>query len=371
MLNNILRAFAILTIAATFAPAEFVQRDGRSVLIVVNENSSVSRSIAEYYALRRAVPQANLCAIHTTEEETISREVYNTQIVAPIARCLREKNLVDQVLYIVTTLGTPLRINGQGAIDGDLASVDSELTLLYGDLKRGRPHPVKGSIPNPFYGKRDAVFAHPQFPIYLVTRLAAYDFAGVKAIIDRSLQAANKGTFVIDQRGPGSENADEWLGNAAILLPKDRVIWDQSTKVLYNLDNVIGYAGWGSNDGNRHRRFLGFHWLPGAVATEFVSTNARTFKKPPDKWDLSDWNSPAKWFANSPQTMTADYLSEGATAATGHADEPFLGFTPHPELLLPAYYQGRNLAESYYLSIIALSWRNIVVGDPLCSLGKP
>jgi hypothetical protein len=45
--------------------------------------------------------------------------------------------------------------------------------------------------------------------------------------------------------------------------------------------------------------------------------------------------------------------------------------TPHPEILLPAYYSGRNLAESFYLAIPFLSWQNIVVGDPLCTLGPP
>ena len=69
--------------------------------------------------------------------------------------------------------------------------------------------------------------------------------------------------------------------------------------------------------------------------------------------------------------MSADYILEGATGMSGHVDEPFLGQTPRPELLLPAYYKGRNLAESYYLSIRSLSWQNIVLGDPLCSLGKP
>ena len=46
-------------------------------------------------------------------------------------------------------------------------------------------------------------------------------------------------------------------------------------------------------------------------------------------------------------------------------------FTPRPDLLLPAYYSGRNLAESFYLSIPALSWQNVVIGDPLMSLGPP
>jgi uncharacterized protein (TIGR03790 family) len=371
MLTRVLLTLAILIFAGSLAPAQ-PARDGHSVLLVVNDNSSLSRSIADYYARRRSVPLTNFCHIRAPEDETISRDQYNLQVAAPIAGCLRKAGLIESVLYIVTTMGVPLRIEATRDKAEDQAAVDSELTLLYLDIKRQRPHPITGSLPNPFFGRKDAVFAHPQFPIYLVTRLAAYDFAGVKAIIDRSLLAANKGKFVIDERDSFQASADEWLESAAIFLPKDRVVLDTSTKVLYGLSDVIGYAGWGSNDKNRHQRFLGFHWLPGAIVTEVVSTDARTFKKPPDSWNLgTDWTTPAGLFEGSPQTMTADYLFEGATGASGHVYEPYVAQTPHPELLLPAYYRGRNLAESYYLSIPSLSWQNIVVGDPLCSLGKP
>ncbi len=368
MLTQVLRAGALLTIASSAAPAQ----DGHSVLVVVNDNSSLSRTIADYYARRRSIPRENICRIRTPESERISRDVYNRQIAMPIAACLRSNRLGDQVLYIVTTMGVPLKIEGTGGMNGDQAAVDSELTLLYLDMRRGTAHPVRGSIPNPFFGKKDAAFTHTQFPIYLVTRLAAYDFERVKAIVDRSLQAVNKGKFVIDEKASGENGADEWLESAATFLPKDRVALDTTTKVLYALTDVIGYAGWGSNDPNRHRRFLGFHWLPGAIVTEFVSTNARTFHKPPDTWNPGmDWKTPSGLFGGSPQSMTADYLLEGATGASGHVDEPYLAQTPHPEILLPAYYKGRNLAESYYLSIRSLSWQNIVAGDPLCSLGKP
>jgi uncharacterized protein (TIGR03790 family) len=105
--------------------------------------------------------------------------------------------------------------------------------------------------------------------------------------------------------------------------------------------------------------------------TEFVSTNGRTFARPPDNWNISDWTKKDRWFAGAPQTLTADYILEGVTGASGHTDEPFLALTPKPQLLLPAYYKGRNLAESYYLAIPRLSWQNIVIGDPLCSIGKP
>ena len=257
-------------------------------------------------------------------------------------------------------------------MNGDYAAVDSELTLLYSDLKQGKAHPIAGPRSNPFFGQREAKFAHPEFPMYLVTRLAAYDLEGVKAIIDRSLHAANQGKFVIDMESPESKEGDTWLRQAANLLPKDRVIFDDSEKVIYDQTEVIGYAGWGSNDHNRHRRFLGFHWLPGAIATEFVSTNGRTFQRPPDNWNISDWIAQGAVVRREPANPHRGLsCCEGATAATGHVDEPYLSMTPHPEYLLPAYYSGRNLAESYYLSIRALSWQNIVIGDPLCSLGPP
>ena len=343
-----------------------------NVLLVVNDASGVSRSIAQYYAGRRGLPGANICHIRTSADEAIERSKYDREIAGPIGACLTRGQLVEQVLYIVTTGGVPLRISGTGdGMQTEAASVDSELTFLYSDLKLRKTHSLPGPARNPFFGRRDAKFGHPEFPIYLVTRLAAYDVAGVKALIDRGLHPANQGKFILDMKEPGLQEGDSWLQQAANLLPKDRVILDSSTNVLYDQQAVIGYAGWGSNDPNRHRRFLGFHWLPGALATEYVSTDGRTFQRPPETWNISDWKSTKLWFAGSPQTLTADFLLEGATAATGHVDEPFLAMTPHPEYLFPAYYSGRNLAESYYMSIRALSWQNIVIGDPLCSLGPP
>ena len=355
--------------------ASVVRAQGpENVLIVVNDNSALSRAIGEYYARKRAVPMRNICRLHVTTEENIPRADYNRDIAAPVAGFLRRSNLTESIYYVVLTAAVPLRIpviRGSG-MTGDNASVDSELTLLYADMHNGRTHALAGSVPNPFFGKKDAKFSHPEFPIYLVTRLAAYDFDGAKGLVDRSLVASNRGKFVIDLRSSGDETGDDWLRDAAIHLPKERVVLDQSPTVLYDQSDVIGYAAWGSNDKNRHRRFLGFHWLPGAIMTEFVSTNARTFARPPENWTIgNDWKSPQALFAESPQTMTADYIQEGVTGASGHVDEPYLILNPRPDLLLPAYYNGRNLAESYYLSIRGLSWQNIVVGDPLCSIGKP
>ena len=40
--------------------------------------------------------------------------------------------------------------------------------------------------------------------------------------------------------------------------------------------------------------------------------------------------------------MTADYIHDGVTGASGHVDEPYLALTPRPDLLFPAYLPGTN-----------------------------
>lgn len=338
-----------------------------NVLIVVNDSSAVSKAIGEYYALRRHIPLQNICHIKVRPEETITRAEY-LELAVHIRAYLDTNHLRDKIFYIATTSGVPLRVAGKVALDGDLAAVDSELTLLY----QISPQRTAGYIPNPFFGQKNAKFDHSAFPIYLVTRLTGYSFGDVKAMIERALVAKNRGKFVVDLRSSSDEPGNDWLRNAALALPKDRVILDESDTVLYNQKDVIGYAGWGSNDAHRKQRHLGFQWLPGAIVTEFVSTNARTFTPPLDSWNIGSWSdNPKTMFFDSPQTLTADYLRDGATGASGSVDEPYLHLNPRPDLLLPAFYRGRNLAESYYLSIPALSWMTVVVGDPLCSLGNP
>jgi uncharacterized protein (TIGR03790 family) len=340
-------------------------QSGENVLVVVNRNDPTSVQIGEYYQSRRSVPAANICRIGTVADENISWQTYESEIEHPIADCLKRAGLQEKVLYIVTTLGVPLKMtDGEGGPMTENASVDSELTLLYARMK-GATYPRAGPLRNPYFGERAAPFRHPAYPIYLVTRLSGWNFAEVRAMIDRALAARNRGKFVIDTRGPEENDGDNWLRTAASLLPPDRVVLENTRAVLFGMKDVIGYASWGSNDPGRQRRWMGFEWLPGAIVSDFVSTNARSLRQPPDNWTLS------VPFVGWQQNLSADYLHEGATGASGHVYEPYLATIARPDYLFPAYYQGRNLAESYYLAMPVLSWQNVVLGDPLCSLGKP
>jgi uncharacterized protein (TIGR03790 family) len=372
------RKVFLLICAAVLASVAVEAQTPSQVLVVVNKRSPASKEIGDYYIRKRGVPAANLCVIDTEAKETTTRPAYSKEIEAPVSRFLRAHGLQESILYIVLTTGVPLRVwttNGKSdTLASDEASVDSELSLLYART-HGAAVPIDGPFPNPFFMKRDTPFRHPVFPIYLVTRLDGYTMADMKAVVDRSLAAASSAPgktskYVIDLRANEETPGNQWLRTAALLLPKERVLEEDTGKVVENVRGVVGYASWGSNDTDRKHRFLHFQWLPGAIATEFVSTDGRTFKQPPDSWEIGRWNDKTSWYAGAPQTLTADYIHEGASGASGQVDEPFLAYCPRPDFILPAYHSGRNLAESFYMGIPALSWMNIVIGDPLMRLAK-
>ena len=319
---------------------------GANVLLVVNGSSAISRQVGEYYRPRRSVPAGNVCTLSgppktrkSTGKPMSARSKHRSATVS------RRPPSPNPVLYIVLTMGVPLKVRGSGGefLTREGASVDSELALLYAKMK-GTQFQRAGPIRNPYYMKRDAPFRHPQFPLYLVTRLAGYDLAEVKAMIDRSLAARNRGKFVIDASGPEDKEGDNWLRNAAILLPESRVILDEAPGVLYNQKDVIGYASWGSNDPKRKQRWLHNEWLPGAIAIEFVSSGARTIKRPPDAWTYTSWEDRSHFWGGSPQGLTADFLHEGATGAAGNTYEPQLAGCARPDYHLPGLLpEGRNL----------------------------
>lgn len=340
-----------------------------NVLVVTNDASAMSREVSQYYQRARSIPASNICHLRADQNETIQRPAY-LEIERAVAKCLSAPRLQANVRYIVLTQGVPLRIEPSsqgGTVNSDGASVDSELTLLYG-RHQGVSIPTAGMVANPFFRQRDTPFTQRAFPIYLVTRLAGYGMDEIRAMIDRGLKAQNRGKAVIDLSDESDREGNNWLRTAALLLPADRCVLDESTKVLAGLSDVVAYASWGSNDKARKERFLRMKWLPGAIATEYVSTNGRTFERPPAAWNLGNWADKTTYWHGAPQSLTADYLLEGASGATGHVDEPYLRQCPRPDQLLPAYLSGRNFAESAYLAIPFLSWMNIVVGDPLMRL---
>ena len=345
-----------------------------NILLVVNKDSKLSKAVGQYYQQRRNVPASQVCFIKTLDQEEIGRVTFEDEVRKPILNCLTKGALQDRILYIVLTKGVPLKIKASER--NDQASVDSELTLAYQDLL-GVPRVLKGGSANPYFSNSVSGnlrrFSHREFPMYLVTRLDGYDLADVRALIDRGLSPSREGRFVLDLSYDDNATGNNWLREAAIKLkeagiPESRVRLETTTAFLTGEKEVLGYTGWGSNDRSNHSRFLNNTWVNGALLVEFVSSDARTFERPPKKWTIGKWEDPPEsFFAGSPQSLIADYIHEGVTGAAGNVYEPYLGACVRPQILFPAYLRGLNLAESYYAAIPLLSWQTVVIGDPLTS----
>jgi uncharacterized protein (TIGR03790 family) len=357
-------------------------QDGNNVLVAVELANPTSERIAAHYVQARRIPAENVVPLRTGATDEVTRAQYDELIEAPIATWIRRHAMQDRIFYIVLTKGIPLRISGSGGRAGTTASVDSELTLLYRKLVGTRVS-IVGPQPNPFHGSVGATtfrgpFSHADQDVYLVSRLDGFTEADVIALIDRGSAAISAGDFVLDSKGQsdskGHSSADTpelWLKATADALAaaglNERVVVESTTSSVVGRRNVLGYASWGSNDPSIRTRRLGLGFVPGALATMFVSAGARTFEPPPNTWKPGAAQDLRSSYRGSPQSLIADLVREGVTGVAGYVGEPFLDGTIRPDILFPAYVSGLNLIEAFYAAMPYLSWQTVVVGDPLCA----
>lgn len=300
------------------------------------------------------------------DDGEVSREEFEGYLAAPVEDPPLPHAAADRILAIVTTPGRaaedPRKRGAAGRPCRRRQRASRHLLRPAGFAS------VAGwRLGNPYFEQRGP-FRHPDFPLDLVARLAAYFFADVRAMINRALVARNRGLAVIDLRGGWMDEGGRWLKAAAERLPPQRVPLEQTRAPAAGPFEVIPGASFGSNDSARRRRHSGFRFLPGAPVTELVFTGERTFREPPPGWDYGDWKRPETHFAGSPQALAADWVRYGATATTGHVYEPYLHVSPYPQIQPPQRLAGRTLAESFHPSVPALSWMNVLPGDPLCRL---
>jgi uncharacterized protein (TIGR03790 family) len=363
--------FALVFAICLVLPAPARGQSAQNVLLVINESSADSVKVGEHYARTRSVPAAQVVRIKVPVAETVSRVVYQAAIEAPIAAWLSRYLLQDRILFIVLTKGFPLRVDGTGGQTGTLASVDSELTLLYRKMA-GTTVSAAGRIDNPYYLNERPLSEARRFTrtiadIYLVTRLDGFTADDVVKLIDRGSKPAREGRIVLDQKATVIDRGgDYWLAEAAKRLTDAgqaaRVQLETTRAVATTADPVLGYFSWGSNDPANQLRQMGLTYVPGAIGGMFVSTDGRTFSEPSATWKPAVAGS-----ASGGQTLVADLIREGITGISASVAEPYLDAIVRPQILFPAYLSGYTLAEAYYLSMPYLSWQTIIVGDPLCA----
>ena len=384
----------ILALLALCCGSALAMGKPENVLVVQNSNSPVSMSIASYYVAARGIPAANLATLSTadsslsTTNERMTYADYLSQIETPVRDHLASHNIQDTIQYIVLTKGIPHRLTAEvtGGISGG-QSVDSMLATidLVDPIRVGFVNKDEVLLGSPYisrYWRSTQPFSHTVYGGYLVTRLDGYTEADAKALVDRALAPCSAPLYVhLDARStPAPDIVAEQP--KSILLPDgtldedyqltyadydgdivrssqvlaDRpflsIALDQTGTHLTSTSPVTCYVSWGSNAGTGYETaYHSITFAPRAIAETAVSSSGRTFLT-----------------TTGGQSLIADLIAQGAAGAKGYATEPYLDSIASPTVVFLEYTSGRNLAESFYAASRFIGWKDVVLGDPLCTL---
>jgi len=347
------------------------------IVLVANTRHPFSEGVMRRYAELRGVPESQRLSVDLSTNAVISREDYQQRLERPLADWLRRHEATDRILVILLGPGLPLRIAGPLGRVGSGGSVDSDLSLLYRKLT-GAAVPASGLVDNPYFHPAPLLQPRPfdrrGFDIYLVTRLDGRNEQEALALLDRADRRPSAFVSVVDGRpinasGPEARWMAEVEPRVRAARQDARVVADASVDIITNVSGVTTYVSWGSND---HRsRVPPVAFGPAAIASSFMSSDARTWAAPPETWKPGTWNDAGGYYGGTPESLAADWLAAGLTGLGSQVAEPYLDGAFRPATLAEAWARGYTLAEAYYLALPYLSWQGVVFGDPLARAADP
>lgn len=333
---------------------------GLNVAVVVNEASSRSVELGNYYCERRAVPRDQLFRIHWAGSAVEwTRSEFEAALLQPLATWLHTQGLTNQIEYLVLSMDIPYRVAETNGTNG-LVRNSTTSVLFYGwqpDTNAPGNLPRSCSLPPAVlhaYAGREMPFRAVQGPSawsnWLVTMITASNLVEAKAIVDRGVAAdeswPTQSVYLLKSTD-SARNVRHWSFDDAIF--EQRVLG----RVPVIRTNANSPAGLGQQLGSQSG-FYGFSlppnlFVPGAMADNLTSFGG---------WLFED---------AAGMTRVPDYLAAGATASYGTVVEPcnWTEKFPGPRNY---FYQARgfNIAECYYQSIAA-PYQGVVVGEPLAA----
>lgn len=379
------------------------------VLVVANQNRPESIALARHYMDRRDIPSGNIVLLATDALETVSRKDYNVRIAEPVRSAVRNR---PHIRCLVLMYGIPLKVsppvataaekrkvrslrqeerNIEAMLKADeiqadyrqsledelkrvkkeiaslnrtdqLASVDSEIALV-----GAREYPLSGRIHNPYFlGFQDIEKVLRKKDVLMVSRLDGPTPGIVRRIIDDTMKTEAiglKGTACFDARWPdndqkprsGYQYYDKSIHRAAGIVNKSGrmpVVVEASENLFKKgeCQEAALYCGWYS----LAKYIDAFEWQPGAIGFHIASAECTTLKK------------------TGSQVWCKKMLEKGIAATIGPVGEPYVDGFPLPEIFFSFLVDGYlTLAECYLVSLPYLSWKMVLVGDPLYRPFKP
>jgi len=397
---------AIFLVWPFFPPVSCLALEADELLVVANRNARDSIALAEYYMAKRGVPKQNLLKIFVTDAETCTREEYDQKITRPIRKRLEEYEPSARPRCVVLMYGVPLRVKGvplreaeQTEINGlkaerkqlndqlktmskdadrkqlkealsavakkirafqmahnTGASVDSELMLVSAPA-----YSLAMWVPNPFFmGFKDKKVEISKNDVVMVSRLDGPSPVIVRRLIDDAVAAeknglAGKAYFDARWQRPKSQKLSGYaLYDNSIHMAADGVrksgrlpvVIDDQQELFQpgECPRAALYCGWYS----LAKYVDAFDWQPGAIGYHIASAECTTLKR------------------SDSQVWCKRMLEEGVAATIGPVAEPYVQAFPIPELFFGFLTDGYlTLAECYLLSLPYLSWKMVLIGDPL------
>jgi uncharacterized protein (TIGR03790 family) len=348
---NIRLCFATgLAVLLVSAGELFAGGSGLNVVVVVNQNSTNSVQLGNYYCERRCVPPQNFLRINWTGgSNTWNQSNFETNLLNPLVAMLASRGLTNQVDYVVLSMDIPYQVTATNGLNSTTAA------LFYGfkpdDFGDSCSLPAASSNA---YAASESIFRQTP-PIdaasnsWLATMITSSNLALAQAIIDRG--AASDGAF---------PTQTVWLDKSSDVfrniryLEFDNTVFDARvtgvytilrTNLLlpYGLTNALGYQ-----TGLAAFNILPNVFVPGAMADSLTSFAGIIYE---------DYG----------QTSLLAFMNAGASGSYGTVVEPcaYLQKFPSPQ---DYFYQARgfSLAECYYMSL-ANPYQGLIVGEPLAA----
>jgi uncharacterized protein (TIGR03790 family) len=329
---------------------------GLNVVVVVNQNSTNSVQLGNYYCEKRQVPPQNLLRTSWAGGNVAwMKSDFETVILNPLLAMLSNRRLTNQIDYVLLSMDFPYRVNNGGSFL--LSGTNSTTSALFYGFKTDYPplaNPgscslASGSV-NAYAGSEGIFRLTPPVSArsnsFLVTMITASNLAQAKWVIDRAV--ASDGTLPTQTVYLGK--SDDVSRNVRYAL-FDNVVFNTRLRGNYSVQrtnvNWSNYLGDLSGYENGYQTSIPTtNYVPGALADQLTSFGG-------DLYDQSD------------HTTALDYLNAGAAGSYGTIVEPcgYLEKFPNPQLF---FYQSRGftMAECYYQSVTN-PYQGLVLGEPL------
>ena len=357
---NIRLRFATgLAVLLASAAGLFAGGSGLNVVVVVNQNSTNSVQLGNYYCEKRGVPPQNLLRINWTGGNIEwNRSNFETNLLSPLVAMLAGRSLTNQVDYVVLSMDIPYRVTAtNGANYGDNGTTSA---LFYGFKTNDCSVCAYPGCTLPNYTSNSYVGSEGIFrqtpPIaassnsWLVMMITSTNLASAMAVVDSGVAS------------------DYTVPTQTVMLaksPTDRLRWVR----LYVFDNAVINVRLRGNVSIARTNAdtpLGMGTLLGYEGGDQVVSLAPGIFTPGAMADnLTSYSG--YLFENSGHTGAMDFLNSGATASYGTIVEPCAYLQKFPNAQ-NYFYQARgfSMAECYYMSVTN-PYQGVFVGEPLAA----